>query len=137
MKKAAHEKLAATPVAREFVRLAAVVLAQFPRGEGELRSQLRRAADSVLLNLCEGAGRWSPRDKARFYDMSVGSATECLGALDCVSARGLASPGDVSAAELVLRRVIGMVTGLAKSARDRADRRRGGIELSAPGWQLW
>lgn len=114
-----HEKLAAYPVAREFVRLSVIVQGQLQRGEGELRSQLKRASDSVLLNLCEGAGRWSPRDKARFYDMAIASGTECAGSLDCVTIRGLAAGADIEAAAAQLRRTVAMMTGLAKSARKR------------------
>ena len=41
-----------------------------------LRSQLTRAADSVAATIVEGCGAASPREFARFLDMSIESASE-------------------------------------------------------------
>src|SRR3989338_4524355 len=41
-----------------------------------LTSQLRRSAVSFTSNIAEGFSRTSPRDKARFYAMALGSLTE-------------------------------------------------------------
>ena len=41
-----------------------------------LCSQMRNAAVSIASNIAEGYGRRSPRDKARFYNISEGSAEE-------------------------------------------------------------
>ena len=41
-----------------------------------MTSQIRRAAVSITSNLAEGFGRRWPRDKARFYDTSLGSLYE-------------------------------------------------------------
>lgn len=51
--------------------------AVFPREERYgLASQMRRASVSIAANIAEGFGRWSPRDQARFYEISKGSAEE-------------------------------------------------------------
>jgi four helix bundle protein len=41
-----------------------------------LTSQLRRASVSIAANLAEGCGRFSPRDKAKFFIIAMGSASE-------------------------------------------------------------
>jgi len=39
--------------------------------------QFVRAADSVSANIAEGFGRYSKKDKIRFYRISLGSLQEC------------------------------------------------------------
>ncbi|MEX2152152.1 MAG: four helix bundle protein, partial [Gemmatimonadaceae bacterium] len=41
-------------------------------------SQLRRSARSICANIAEGCGYMGKNDSARFYQMSLGSATESL-----------------------------------------------------------
>jgi four helix bundle protein len=43
--------------------------------------QLRRAADSVILNIAEGAAHRTPGRKAWHYRIANGSAAECIAAL--------------------------------------------------------
>ena len=52
---------------------------ELPDGRAYIRDQLRRAANSVALNIAEGAGEFAPAEKARFYRMARRSATECAG----------------------------------------------------------
>mgnify|MGYP002623801731 CR=1 FL=1 len=47
-----------------------------------LKDQLGRAASSIVLNLAEGSGRRTPKDKRRFYQMAFGSLRECQAVLD-------------------------------------------------------
>jgi len=55
----------------------------FPRTEVfGLSSQFRRAADSIVLNVAEGAGNSSIKEFARFLDFSIRSGFECLGCCD-------------------------------------------------------
>jgi four helix bundle protein len=51
-------------------------------GGGDLADQLRRASTSIVLNIAEGAGEYRPVEKARFYRMSLRSATECAAIVD-------------------------------------------------------
>ena len=63
-----------------------------------LRDQLLRAASSVCLNLAEGYGRMSQRDKCRFYKIAFGSMREVQAVLDLAFAED--DPA-VKAADLV------------------------------------
>src|SRR5262245_405879 len=68
--------------------------ASIPREHMDLRWQLQRAARSVVLNLAEGAGEFSPREKARIYRISLRSAWEVVGALDLGILDGFFAPDD-------------------------------------------
>ena len=111
-----HEKLDVYGVAIDFVRLAYDVVEGLPRGRGYLADQLHRAATSIALNIAEGAGEFSRKDKARFYRMAKRSATECAAVFDVVRTRSLA--GNVEALEVgrnLLLRVVAMLVGMTRS----------------------
>jgi four helix bundle protein len=57
----------------------------------------------------------SSADKARFYAMARGSATECAAVLDLLSARGLVDPALRNRARSLLVRLVQMLTRLGAS----------------------
>jgi four helix bundle protein len=61
---------------------------ELPEGRGYIRDQLQRAANSIALNIAEGAGEFVPAEKARFYRMAKRSATECAAGSWSVSGSG-------------------------------------------------
>ena len=62
-----------------------------PKGHAVLRDQLERAYLSIVLNIAEGAGRRSHRDKGRFYTIARGSAMESLALIDVLIARQIST----------------------------------------------
>ena len=44
--------------------------------------QLKRASYSIMLNIAEGSGRFTRRDKRNFYVISRGSVFECIAIFD-------------------------------------------------------
>lgn len=96
---------------------------ELPEGRGYIRDQLRRAANSIPLNIAEGAGEYLPAEKARFYRMAKRSATECAGqVLVCRRLRLVDAPR-VNAALDVLQRVIAMLVTLVRRCGERAQAR--------------
>jgi four helix bundle protein len=55
----------------------------FPKDElFGLNTQFKRASDSIVLNIAEGAGNSSGKEFVRFLDYSIRSAFECMGCTD-------------------------------------------------------
>jgi four helix bundle protein len=79
---------------------------------GALRAQLDRASVSIVLNIAEGAGRRTTRDKANFFTIARGSAAECAAILDLLLARGLAPASSHRHGRGLLIRVVQMLTRL-------------------------
>jgi four helix bundle protein len=107
------EKLDVYRIALEFQAVAGQLVPK--RGYAELRDQLERASVSIVLNIAEGAGRVSRADKARFYAMARGSATECAAVMDLLWARDLVDPTLRNRARSLLVRIVQMLTCLGAS----------------------
>ena len=114
-----HERLEVYQAALDFVVVADRAIQQLPRGRSHLADQLHRAATSIVLNIAEGAGKFSPADKRRFYLIARGSAMECAAIID-VLMRLEAVPSDLHGdAKAMLKRVAAMLVKLAKSIEAR------------------
>ena len=69
-------------VALELATVCQSLIGQLPKGHAAFADQLRRAATSVCLNIAEGAGRWSDRDKASRFTIARGEVGEVAAALE-------------------------------------------------------
>lgn len=94
-------------VALELHTLCATLVAMLNR---IVRDQLDRASLSVVLNIAEAGGRRSRRDKARYYAIARGSATEVAALLDVLERRRLASPAAVRSGRRLAIRIVQMLT---------------------------
>jgi len=99
-------------IAKRFVVEALDIARHMPRGRAKLADQLRRAAESTLLNIGEGAARRSPRDKAHRYVIAQSECTECAAALELIEMRRLASLDAVVSALHLAARVCQMLEKL-------------------------
>jgi len=104
------ERLDCFRVAVEFQTLAADLVSL--RGLGALREQLDRASVSIVLNIAEGAGRGTPADKAHFFAIARGSATECAAVLELLAARSLLTPQAHRHGRGLVVRIVQMLTRL-------------------------
>jgi four helix bundle protein len=112
-----HEKLDVYQVAIDFVATANNMIERLPRGRGYLADQLQRAALSIVLNIAEGAGKFSPADKAVFYTRARASATESAAVFDVCRKLNLITMAIAEDNKAVLERISQMLTKLIKSRR--------------------
>jgi four helix bundle protein len=85
------------------------------------KEQLDRASTSVPLNIAEGNGKFSARDRARFFETARGSALECAACLDVLLARKLATEEHVTTGKERLARIVQMLVGLLRRFSEHAD----------------
>jgi four helix bundle protein len=85
------------------------------------KDQLDRASTSVPLNIAEGNGKFSVKDRARFLEMARGSALECAACLDVLVARKLTTLEQVVDAKTDLAAIVRMMIGSLKRFSERAD----------------
>jgi carbamoyl-phosphate synthase large subunit len=85
--------------ARALLKIVSTITAGMP-AEGDLKSQLRRAAISVVSNICEGAER-SERDGCRLFIIALGSNAEVETQIIIAGDLGLID--DATVAEIVDR----------------------------------
>jgi len=101
--------------ALELYRAVSRIVAPFPRGEAELRSQMRRATRSVPFNIGEGVGKRG-RARAAAYEVALGETKELMVALDCVEIDELVALEQLLAAQDLADRTAAMLTKLIRSA---------------------
>ena len=110
-----HEQLDVYQLGLDFLSLAERVIQALPKGRAHLADQLTRASMSIVLNVAEGAGKFSKGDKRRYYLAARGSATESAALLDICLRLKLATDGDHHAGKHMLERIVAMLVKLARS----------------------
>jgi four helix bundle protein len=90
-------------------------------GKTAAGDQLDRASTTIPLNIAEGNGKFSARDRARFIEIARGSALERAASLDVLVARRFTAAEDVHAAQERLVRLVQMLVGMLRRFSERAD----------------
>ena len=96
----------------EFLAAVTEFVEGVPRGHAERVDQLERSAESVVRNIAEAAGRWSPADVAKHYKIARGEAMECVASLDILKIRRLVDESRYAKGIELLERVVAMLTKL-------------------------
>jgi four helix bundle protein len=113
-----HEKL---EVYREAIVFVAWI-SEFLEGMvriGDVKVQLDRASTSIPLNIAEGNGKYSPKDRCRFFDFAHGSALECAAGLDVLVAKMKLTPDQIRPGKASLQKIVRMLIRLIKSNSTR------------------
>lgn len=111
------EKLEVYALALELHAFAA---SKVPTLSRVLKDQLERASLSVVLNVAEGGGRRSRKDKARHYTYARGSATEVAASFDVLKIRKLAPASECARGRSLAVRVVQMLTKLCASLQPKS-----------------
>jgi four helix bundle protein len=98
----------------ELLALVLKITGALPRGNRDRADQLSRAAESVVRNIAEGAGRWSAADSRKHYLIARGEAMECVASLDVLRLHGLVQPGEYERGIDLLEGVVAMLTKMAQ-----------------------
>ena len=114
-----HEKLDVYREAINFCGWVGEFLASIS-AKAAAKDQLDRASTSIPLNIAEGNGKFSARDRARFFEMARGSALECAACLDVLVVRKLVKEEPLAAQKERLVRIVEMLVGLLRRFSDRA-----------------
>src|ERR1700722_14136078 len=114
-----HEKLEVYREAIAFVAWLSAMLEETVR-VGDVKDQLDRASTSIALNIAEGNGKYTIKDRCRFFDIAHGSALECAAGLDVLVAKKKWTPEQVRPRKERLQKIVRMLMGLIKrnSTRD-------------------
>ena len=101
---------------KELVKYVYTLLQKFPVEEKfALCSQIRRAVTSVPINIAEGFGRFSSKEKTRFIEISFGSLTEISCELEISFELGYITKEEYEEAERLIIIISKQLSNLHKS----------------------
>ena len=116
-----HEKLNVYRKSIEFNAWASELMASSTI-KGSAKDQLERASMSISLNIAEGNGKSSLKDRQRFLEISKGSSLECAAILDILEVRKLINSAQNDNGKAILLEIVSMLTGLIKHCLANADK---------------
>ncbi len=115
-----HEKLIVYQRSIEFVAWLEPLVEKRP-AKIAAKDQLDRASTSVPLNIAEGNGKFSMKDRARYFQMAQGSALECAAALDVLVAKRRMDSAEITPGKALLEEVVNMLMRILDHLDSRAD----------------
>lgn len=113
-----HEKLKVYQKSLEYVEWILAILDKL-KSRSSIIDQIERASESILLNIAEGNGKYSGKDKCRYFDISRGSSLECAACLDIMFKKKFIDEEIRTSGKLQLKEIVSMLIGLIKANSDR------------------
>ena len=98
----------------ELLTLTTNVAKTMPRGNADRVDQLFRASESIVLNIAEGAGRWSLADSAKHYKIARGEAMETAASLDVMRVHGVIEAAQYERGMRLAEEVVAMLTAMIR-----------------------
>lgn len=111
-----HEKLRVYQASLEFIKWLheQKILERIPKGLAAYE-HLDRSSTSATLNIAEGNGKFTQRDRCKYFDIARGSTLECASALDILVAKTILSEDEIIPGKKILHSMISMLVGLIRS----------------------
>jgi four helix bundle protein len=106
-----HQKLDCYQKGIRLVKEVQALMPNWP-GRAPLKDQAERAAISAILNLAEGAGKLTPKDRRKYFAISRGSIQEFSACIDIAHALGLVSQSEYNHFQNELLSMVKMVSRL-------------------------
>lgn len=101
--------------AKDFAKIVQKFCLKLPKtGTHSLGDQFRRASQSIVLNIAEGASRSTSKDKINFLRMSKGSTFECAAIADLALDFQLLEPQDHEQYQSKLANLGRMLSGMIR-----------------------
>lgn len=113
-----HEKLRVYQDAIAFVVWWTEIADRVPN-KLSVKDQMERASTSISLNIAEGNGKFSYKDRCRYFDIARASTLECAAALDVLVARNCLREDEIEPAKQRLSGIVAMLMGLIQSNSSR------------------
>ncbi len=108
-----HEKLIVYQRALEVITFFELI---FEKGiSSSYKGQLERASSSITLNIAEGNGKFTSKDRCKYFDIARGSALECASGLDIQFIKKKISEEELYKGKSLIKEVVSMLVGLIKS----------------------
>jgi len=127
-----HERLEVYQEAIAFVAWWSERSSACCKGAPSIKDQMDRASTSMPLNIAEGNGKYSPRDRNRFLQVAYASTLECAAGLDVLVARRQMAREKARDGKVRLRRIVAMLIGLMNRNAGRI------AEAQTPTrWRAW
>src|SRR5437016_6913861 len=103
-----HEKLTVYQRALEFAAWSQDLIESVSK-KTSTRDHLERSGDSIALNIAEGNGKFSQKDRARFFQIAHGSALESAACLDLLVARRCCADDAIKKGKATLEEIVRML----------------------------
>ncbi|MGH7476672.1 MAG: four helix bundle protein [Longimicrobiales bacterium] len=108
------ERFRPDQLALEFAAIAERLARRIEKRRPSLADQVRRAAESITLNVAEGAGAFAAGDRRRYYRIALRSVSEAVGALGHAVAISALHPTNTPEARATLLQLTRLLTALCK-----------------------
>jgi four helix bundle protein len=110
-----HEKLEVYQVAIQFVAWSEILLEDCRGKAASAKKHLDEASSSIPKNISEGNGKWSKKERKKFFETARASALECASCLDILVAKRRISADRIIEGKEKLRSIVNLLTRMIKN----------------------